>query len=220
MPLEDIEALLNEADESLAEFEGIYQETLAAKKQGYKLKPKMKGILEHQRSALDYLAHEIRERDGTKNKAKTYYPSAHKPQDFNQRIGACMPGVRQARPDIAAAIERHQAYQPGHEWLQWLYDLANENKHRVLSPLQPDEGTRYEFDGLTVITSSRTKLKHPTLGSEISVEEMVGQHANASEGVWVDWMLTKPHRPLLQTLQEIQAGVRAVVADVAQVARL
>jgi hypothetical protein len=220
MPLEDIEALLQEADALLAEFKDIYEDTLAAKKQGYKLKPKMKSILEHQRSALDYLAHEIRERDGTKSKARTYYPSAYKPQDFNQRIGTCMPGVRQARPDIAAAIERHQVYQPGHEWLGWLYDLANENKHRVLSALQPDEGMRYKFEGLTVIASSRTKLKHPSLGSEISIEEMVGQRATGSEAVWVDWMLTKPHRPLLQTLQEIQAGLRVVVADVTQVAGL
>jgi hypothetical protein len=135
--LASVEELLDNAEENLRVVAEIYEATLVAKKQGKNLKPKLKNILEDQRSALDHLAHAIHARDGTPSKSRTYYPSAERPSEFNGHIDQNMPGVRAARPDIATAIERHQRYQPDHDWVKWLYELVNENKHRTLSPLKP-----------------------------------------------------------------------------------
>jgi hypothetical protein len=219
--MQDVDDVLAHADELLGVVAEIYEETLAAQQMGPRLKPKIKGVLSEQRSALDYLATGIRKRYGTKSKTGTYFPFARSAQSFPKHMNRKMPGVRTSRPDIAAAIECHQPYQPGHEWMDWLNGLRTRSTHATLTPLTPEVGTPYEFGGsFTVIASDEAQISHPTLGDEISVEELVGQQATYKKAVYVAWMFSNPYKPALETLLDIQRGVRALVADVSQVAGL
>jgi hypothetical protein len=213
MSVEDIEDLLIAADTLLAEVVQIYPETLANKKVGHRLTPKIKSILEHQRSALDYLAAEIHARHGTPTKKKIYYPLAPNGASFAPGIESRMPGVRSKQPQIAKAIEHHQPYQADYDWLKWLKDLTNENKHTQLSPLKPDEGVKVWFNDGTSLTASNKVYQ------QINLPE-AGKQAQEREEVWVDWRFTQPNQPALRTLKAIQAGLKTVVADLRQVAGL
>ncbi len=119
--MEEIGASLSKAERDLAGLRPLYEKDLQAKAVSADLRVEIKTILENQRSPLDYLARELVTRFGNATPGhKVYYPSCAQQTDFPSQINGRMPGVKDKRPDIAAAIERHQPFQPGHEWMKWL----------------------------------------------------------------------------------------------------
>jgi hypothetical protein len=225
--MDDIHDLLDHTDEQLALVEQLYRRSLEAKEQGKRLKPQIKNVLDNQRSALDYLAHHIYERHGALTskgtKAKSYYPIANSPQEFDAWFDKNLPGVRAKRPDIADAIKRHQSWQPDHDWLKWLAGLSVESKHRILTPLENAEGrvTTYRLpngETIEVQTEKGARFINTTTGEVGDADLFFGEPL--TEDSYSDWMFAEPRLPALGVLQTIQTGVRVVVADVGQVAGL
>jgi hypothetical protein len=66
----------------------------------------------------------------------------------------------------------------------------------------------------------QAQLDHPTLGTGITPEELVGDRIATKTSVYLDWLFAEPNRPALQTLRDIQAGVHAAILDISGVARL
>ncbi|MEX1357427.1 MAG: hypothetical protein WD981_02275 [Gaiellaceae bacterium] len=129
----DWNAVLDAAAEELAKIKRLYQEGLSKKTLPPRLPVVVKNILENQRSALDYVAHDLTAKFGSATaKTKVYFPFAPESPKFEASIDRVMPGVRRARPDLAATIERHQPY--NRECLKQLQELVNPNKHAGLSP--------------------------------------------------------------------------------------
>lgn len=126
-----IEALLNHADGALSKIEAEYQMSLHAKRIDASLRIDIKNLCENLRSALDYLAHEVRETfcKQAKPDARFYFPIFPDQAAFDARVDQWYPGLRAAAPGAVAELEAVQPYQKGFEWLGQLNRVNNENKH-------------------------------------------------------------------------------------------
>ncbi|HLQ66570.1 MAG TPA: hypothetical protein VK123_04980, partial [Candidatus Limnocylindrales bacterium] len=126
-----IDALLEHADTELAKIEAEYQESLHAKSIDTAMRIDIKNLCENLRSALDYLAHEVRESfcQQARGDAKFYFPILPDKATFDVRVDQWYPGLRSAAPSVVAYLEAVQPYQKGFEWLGYLNKVNNENKH-------------------------------------------------------------------------------------------
>jgi len=232
--MEEITALLRKAQRDLDGLHPLYKQSLAAKAISIELKLEIKSILENQRSLLDYLAREIVSRFGNQRpNAKVYYPSAPRQADFASQMNGWMPGVAESRPDIVAAIERHQKFQPDHEWMEWLWMLATENKHERLSaqtrmetwrvtaqgnsgsidyvPYTPETGgvifgPGVSIGGVPVNPATQRPVPHPS--------------QTVTEIIFVDWLFADLKLSVLAVVEAIQAGVHSALDDIVQAAGL
>lgn len=130
--IDDIMALLADARAAIGEAEHLHHAALTDASLRPAFRTKVKTILEHQRSALDYLAVGITHRYGSP-KGNIYYPLAQGSADFAAQMKLKMPGVETAAPTVAAAIRSFQPDQPGCEWIRELNQLAREQKHNRLT---------------------------------------------------------------------------------------
>lgn len=112
----------------------MYQETLEAKKVPPRLRTRIKNVVEAQRSALEYLAHQLHQGLGTQKGRNSYFPIVNDPDDFLEDFDRLLPGVAKKAPGVRTVIRSRQPFQPGYAWLDHLAMLTNENKHRKLSP--------------------------------------------------------------------------------------
>jgi hypothetical protein len=130
--LEDIAAILDDAQEQISALRALHDEALDKETARPRFRARVKSVLEQERSALDYLAVEITKMHGTSN-GLIYYPLAQSAQEFPSVMAGKMPGVAAAAPAVATAIEKWQPYQLGGEWLRDLNRLAREQKHNRLT---------------------------------------------------------------------------------------
>jgi hypothetical protein len=131
--VDDIVTLLQDAEEQIEELKPLHDAALDDASVRGKFKARVKNVLEHERSALDFLAVGITNDFGTPKKGKIYYPLANHDADFPSTIGSKMPGVAVALPAVADAIRKHQPYQPHGEWLREFNRLTRQQKHNRLS---------------------------------------------------------------------------------------
>lgn len=78
--------------------------------------------------ALGKIAHEVGKRFVAKT-VNPYFPITDCPSKFPTLLQKQLPGLAANHPDIAAAFERQQPYQPGHEPVGLLKELYRENHH-------------------------------------------------------------------------------------------
>lgn len=218
--MRDIDALIAEADSQLSDVRGLYEASLRAQEVTSTLQVKIKNVLENQRSALEYLAHAIVERDG-KAGARSYFPLASASDKFPDLFESQMKGVAGKRPDIRDAIEQRPPYQQGYEWLGQLGYLTNENKHRVLSPQTRTETHRRSAAG-GAVTWDPSSVK---FGSGVSiggqqVDPLTQRTADTIDLIYVDWLFEQLGVSALGTLDRIQGGLPTMVAEICHVAGL
>ena len=79
---EDIDALLEDAEEHLGLVRRMYDETLREQEVPRKLMTRIKNVVEHQRSALEYLANAIYAQVGDGGGKRSSYPVATGPSQF------------------------------------------------------------------------------------------------------------------------------------------
>jgi hypothetical protein len=208
-----IDDVLAGADAGIRKLASKYRHALFAKELPGPLLVTIKSVLEHERSALDYLAWSITEAYG-KAGAQTYYPLAYAAEGFDNEMDYRMKGVALAQPKIAAAIGRHQPYE--HDALKHLSTLTRHAKHRHLS-----KHVREERAGSVVVGpggmfwwyGGGTPLWFVTPGMEPPA-------AGDVEMTLVDWYFVEPHVPILETLNDIQAVVGSAVRDIRKTTRL
>src|SRR2546421_252253 len=105
-----IDALLKHADASVEKLEAEYHKSLHAKSIDAALRIDVKNLCENLRSALDYLAHEIRETfcEPARATAKFYFPILPDRATFDTRVDQWYPGLRSSSPAVLAELEAIQ----------------------------------------------------------------------------------------------------------------
>lgn len=214
--MEDIDELLEDTWRGIDEIQRMHDESVAAGKIVTGMRPRIKSVLEHQRSVLDYLVQQVNAKYCKKPPKKTYYPMASKPGEFNAAFDRNMPGVRKAHPGIAEAFARYQPYEPsvdGTDWLRWLTTLVNGNKHNQLTPQtqqtddlwrQPDGGT---VSGIAFVREGEEPTTDPT--------GFIGPGPWARETIF-RWAFVKPGVSVVGALVAIQGNVAQAVKDIRQ----
>jgi hypothetical protein len=166
--LDDIVALLDDADEQIATADKLHDKALATPIARSPFKTRVKNVLENQRSALDYLAVEVTNRYG-KPKGRIYYPLAQSESEFPAVMESRMPGVAANKPDIAEAIKRFQPYDARGERLRELNQLTREQKHNRLTAQIVRETYQCEVTELATGASVRwagLRFEHQMIKSE------------------------------------------------------
>jgi len=147
MRTKSVSALLQRADTQLASIRGIYEKSLYDKHVDDALKVDIKNLCENLRSALDYIAHDVREKHcpSAGANARFYFPILPNATTFTQKTAQWFPGLVTAAPNVYAFLESVQPFHNGYEWLGLFNRLNNENKHGDLV-----EQTRTETHRVTV----------------------------------------------------------------------
>lgn len=230
---DDIRALLDASARQLEELVGAYEAALRSKQVSAALQVLVKNILENQRSALDHLAADLTRRFGNVG-GRVYYPLAPEPSRFQASMDSRMPGVLAARPDVGAAIERHQPYSPGHAWLGRLVALTNENKHVQLTAQTRDEtrwietgrpggagvGFRPYQPGKGGVSFSGDFFINGVQIDPVTLQPATGGPKPYRETIYVDWLFEDAGDPVLTVLRAAQDGAEGVVGEVLAVAGL
>jgi hypothetical protein len=128
---ESIQALLKKAEAQLRDVEIEYSRSLHAKVIEAELRIDIKNLCENMRSALDYLAHDIRERfcPPALPRDRFYFPIMPDKKSFESHIDQWFPGLHQVAPAVVATLEAVQPFQTGQEWMGQFNRINNANKH-------------------------------------------------------------------------------------------
>jgi hypothetical protein len=216
--VEEITALLDEADEQLTYIEAAYQDSLDQHKLPGLLKVKIKNCIENQRSALDYLGRLVTERHG--KGAFRFYPLAQDPNEFASLMDRNLPGVASARPDIRDVFARWQPY--SEPWLRTLNQLARTNKHNTFSAQTRNEEHRREVRKAGGVVSWGQGVR---FGPGVSimgetVDPATQRTPSTVDVIYVAWFFDDPNVSVMPTLREFQSKLRDLVDDVGHVANL
>jgi hypothetical protein len=194
-----VQSVLDLGAEQIAEVERLHDEAVATGIVTGRMQALIKNVVENQRSPLDYTAQAISDR--YKLGTNPYWPAAKESGDFTHMIERQLPGLLAAQPDVAAALERHQPYQPGHEWMPCLFALTRENKHHRLTPQKRGS------DIATIGGVGRSQVKGVMGISLPEIKTAMGMRVTR-------WDFEQPPVGVLDALHRIQDGVHGSVLDV------
>lgn len=186
-----------------------------------------------QHSALEWTANAIVKRYG-KPSRRDYFPVTGDPDEFPDLFERNLSGVREARPDVYEAVERHQPYHDGKAVLAELHELSRVNKHYYFSKQDRKESefTAVAVRGSIIASVGAFDPLRPddqvmVLGSPPNIEGQVvaaesahGRFASALRGKVVDWYFSDTPAPVLSTLVSLQAVISEAVADIRRTADL
>jgi hypothetical protein len=212
--LEDVLALLADTHVQMQTVEDLYRQAVESGVSPRALKPRIKNVLENQRSVLDYMAYVVHQWYGKPTGSKIYYPMSSRPKYFRTDIDQRMPGVRNRNPRAAAAIKRHQPF--NQEWMVWLNDLRNEQAHRVLSPHSRHDTTRIEMQfpdgGWVPVNEFQVKLGDGRVVPPTDAAAALDYPTR--EVPMIEWRFASPPLDALYVLDQIQRGLGRCWTDV------
>jgi len=221
---DNIAALLAKAEDQLRRIEAEYAKSLDAKAVDPQLQIDIKNACENMRSALDYIAHDIRERycPTASAKARFYFPILTDAKTFEVKLNEWFPGLRKAAPGVAAVLEGVQPFQSAHEWLGQFNEVNNDNKHGDLVEQVRTErpetkvtsagggqvswgpgvkfGSGVSIMGVPVDPRTQLPVPHPS----IKVERIT----------WVDFQFAGIGTSALGLLKKALAGVREIESKI------
>ena len=221
---DDIRALLERSRKDLEEVQAEYEQSLCKKKVAADLRIDIKNLCENVRSALDYLASEIRECHCAAAKGKRFYfPILPDRKQFEARVEEWFPGLRTAAPDLWGYLESIQPYHEGNEWLGQFNRVNKENKHGSLV-----EQTRTETPRVSVETRSGSNVSWDpgavTFGSGVSIggvpvdpsTQMPVPHPSqkVTRAIWVDFLFEDIRVSAIGLLRSSIDGVSAIAAAI------
>jgi len=234
--MDDVRAVMEKAEKHLAAAATLYEADLGLQRVSPTLRGKVKAFLESERTALDNLARRL-VGAGAAGDSQGRYPLAADPTAFDAALDEHLPGLRDARPDVAAALARHQPFTvPA---LGLLGHLAADERCQHLTPETlpaPHVDTPPPPPPAEPEASKPAPAQPPSaagLGAGLTGPLMINgfeydpvtlQPLNATappprETVYVAWLFHgRDHA--LQTLEAISAAVAAAVEDITAVAGL
>jgi len=180
----EIEALLERAKKQFSVIKREYKINLDQKFISTDLGIKIKNLCENLRSALDYLAHDIREYycPLENKKDRFYFPILPDINQFNRKLLQWYPGLNTAAPDLWDYLESIQPFKGKSTiWLSHFNKLNNENKHNTLVP--QTKTTREEVN---------VSLKNGGTVSWDPSGTTFGKYGVSIDGVPVDPLTQKP----------------------------
>jgi hypothetical protein len=221
----NIEALISRSQKDLAKVEADYTSSLTAKSVSDDLKIDIKNLLGNLRSALDYLAHDMRDTHCAPGSgaSRFYFPIAQSASDFAGIMRNWYPGLETAAPDLYKYLESVQPYHGDHtRWLSEFNKLNNGNKHEQLV-----EQTRTETEWIEVKSPGGSTVGwNPaavTFGSGVSIggtsvdpkTQMPVPTAKqqVKKTVWVDFKFKDTDISALDLLRESSRGVAEICKE-------
>lgn len=138
------------------------QETLEIMKKTQQIKPvKVKSMLEHLRSSLEYVANDTYNKYNpsiTTDRPKAYFP--YNKQKF---VDSFFTNILKVSPPSSSPLYKIfnsiQDYQTGDDWLVMMCNLTNEVKHRQPIPLEEDDAVKevsVSVDGFGLVTANNS----------------------------------------------------------------
>jgi len=232
--MDDVRGVLDEAEKQLVAIGTLYEADLVLQRASPTLRGKIKGFLANQRAALDHLAEGVVAAHGA-GEAHTHYPFARDEEGFEVSIDKNMPGVRAQRPDVAAAIARHQPFSvPALAQLRDLLTdptqqrLTPETRERPPSEVAPDGPPPAE--PAEALAPPPANAGGAVLSGGLFIDGVSHdpttlrrqQEARLAETkeIYVDWRFGAAETSALATLAAVDSAVRAAIAEVAAAAGL
>lgn len=220
-----IDMCLRKAQENIDRIYAIYDEGRHTSSVPDELLYLIKKVIEDQSSALDSVAHKVKERYLKQGGWSPYFPIETDPNRFPYRLNKELPGLASRAPAIGAAFERHQPYHPGKEPLQHVRAIARVNKHRDFTVQVREESTyrAIQMGGQSILT---TGSHGTTIGGGPSppgfavTEQRSGDVSSMSmvDAVLVDWKFVDPPVSVLSTMMAIQQIVTDATTDIRHIA--
>ncbi len=219
-----IKALMKKAKEQFVTIESEYKTSLMRESISEELKINIKNMCENLRSALDYLAHDIRETYcPSAKKERFYFPILPDITQFRTKISVWYPGLETTCSILWSYLENLQPYHgESTTWLRDFNRVNNENKHECLVP--QTKSTREEIrvtsprgkvswnrksvrfgkgvfiHGVPVDPSTQMPIPHPSL----KVERII----------WVDFHFEGILGSVLVLLRKTLIGVEKITSEV------
>lgn len=242
--MDQVRAVLREVEKQLVAIRTLYEADLELQRVSPTLRAKIKGFLGNQRSALDHLAEGVVAAHGAGG-AHTHYPFAGDAAAFEPSIDKNMPGVREQRPDVAAAIAHHQPFTA--PALARLRDLLNDESQQRLAPetrerpkdvdtpappeppavpaaaavpAAPTPAPAGPPPGAGGIMLSGGLFINGVEFDPITLQRQQEAQRRASQVIYVDWRFGGSETSALSTLEAINAAVAAAVGEVSATAGL
>ena len=100
-------------------------------------RPKVKSIVEHLRSCLEYAAQDINSKLSNP-KIRFYFPYGTNLQTLNDSIQKNLPLLKNERSDVFNEILKLHNFESGGVWLKTLCDLTNHTKHTDAIDIKSD----------------------------------------------------------------------------------
>ena len=100
-------------------------------------RPKVKTIMEHLRSCLEYSAQDINSKLSVP-KSRFYFPYGDTPDSLDAAIQKNLPLLKAEKPEIFDEILKLHSFESGGEWLKNLCDLTNHAKHNDAIEIKSD----------------------------------------------------------------------------------
>lgn len=122
-------------DELLEDVKETYQTISSYKKIS---RPKVKSILEHLRSCLEYAAQDVNAKLSTP-KARFYFPYGETLTKLEESAQKNLPLLRAERPEIFDEIKKLHNFDNNNSWLKIFCDLTNYTKHKDGLDIKSDQ---------------------------------------------------------------------------------
>ncbi len=218
-----IQALIKSADTELQKIERAYGESLHAKNISADLQVAIKNLCGNLRSALDYIAHDIREQfcAGANPKDRFYFPILSSATQFQAQVEQWYPGLRTNVPDLWNFLESVQPYHGDWDWLGIFNKINNENKHDKLIPQTRKETEQVRVTGPNTSvtwTPQNVRFGQGVYIGGIPVDprtQMPVPHPSQTVErlIWVDFVFDGANISALTLLKQAVNGVKRIVAD-------
>ncbi len=102
-------------------------------------RPKVKTIMEHLRSCLEYTAQDINSKLSIPRKDYFYFPYGGSPENLDNSVKKNLPLLKSERPDLFDEILYLHNFDSGSKWLKNLCDLTNHAKHKNAIEIKSDQ---------------------------------------------------------------------------------
>lgn len=237
--MEDTRAVLKKADAQLTMIGTLYEADLELQRVSPTLRAKIHGFLENERAALDQLAARLVASLGA-GEAHVHYPMAADEPRFEASISKNLPGINEQRPEVAAAIARHQPFNvPGLGQLREL--LVDETRQRLTPETRPappepasPEPAPPAADEVEAAPPAPPPPRPPGLGAGLTGGVFINgvEHDPVTmqplnpvaparrETIYVDWRFEGSETSALRALESIHVAVSAAIDEVAAAAGL
>lgn len=167
-----------------------YEEGLSKREVSPRTGVIIKNFCENLRSALDWLAEEIRETCGISGPRRIYFPVFSSRAEFDNKMKEWFPGLDTKYPEVWQYLLDMQPFSPnGEKWLREFNEINNENKH---------------FD-LVVQTSNEAPVGSSAAGD---LGPIVLLEGSKEDGTWVEFRFSEIGKNALALLHSAVVGVR------------
>ena len=223
---DSIEALLKQCDEDIVSIEQEYNSSLDRQKIATDLQVKIKSFCEHLRSALDYVAHDIREKycKDADPGMRFYFPILLSRSEFESQTNKWYPKLDGRVPDLWAYLESVQPYHQDYVWLGVFNRINNENKHGnlVAQTRGQTEQVRVSMgSGSVTWTPQNVKFGSGVFIGGVPVNpatQMPVPHSSqkVERIIWVDFRFEGEDVSALDLLKQALTGIRRIAKGIGQ----